>query len=144
MDSEGATLSWSHIGLALTIPPGAVPKGKEFNLCIRPCLSGPFVLPDGYQMSSPAYLISPAAEFQKDVEVVVDHFMKLTSKEDCDEMKFISAPCKPHDDCGPKYKFRFLKGGVFGIGNIKASIKLNHFCIVSVAATTKSMFLTRI
>ena len=87
MTSDGGTISWKEIGF--NIPPGAVPEGQDFELRVWPCLSGPFVLPDGYQLASPIYLITPSFEFVKDVRLSIAHFAGLDSGSDCSHMTFI-------------------------------------------------------
>ena len=128
-------LALSCPGLTLTIPPGAV--SKDVDIFIRPCLSGPFVLPDGYEIASPPYLIYPHTRFEKAVELSLDHFMHLESEEDCEEMTFISASAKPfyeHWYSNPKYRFSvFYKKGAFEVGSKKAVVKLTHFCIIATA-----------
>ncbi len=54
-------ISWEEFGIAFDIPPGAVPEDREpLELTVRPCLAGPFNPPDGYKLTSPTYVISPA------------------------------------------------------------------------------------
>ena len=57
--SEGGHISWLEIGIEINIPAGAVSEEMTLELRVHQCLSGPFVLPAGYQLASPVYLISP-------------------------------------------------------------------------------------
>ena len=57
--SEGGHISWLEIGIEINIPAGAVPEETTLELRVDLCLSGPFVLPAGYQLASPVYHISP-------------------------------------------------------------------------------------
>ncbi len=60
-DSQGQDLAISARDEHITSypkAPNAVPHGKVVKVSIRPCLSGPFVPTEGYEVASPAYLIS--------------------------------------------------------------------------------------
>ena len=132
--SEGQVLGGEDIGITLHIPPGAIPEDIRLNVTIRPCLSGPFVLPEGYRFVSPVYLIKPAFHFSKKVKLSITHFFYSESEEDCGNMDFISTCCIPHyEDSGPKYKFKVLPGGVFLKDMQEASLSIEHFCGVGVA-----------
>ena len=102
---DGAVLSFP--GVTLSIPPGAVTR--DVDIFIWPCLSGPFLLPDGYELASPPYLIYPHIEFEKEVELKLEHFMNLESKEDCEEMTFISASKPVYDSGCTKYEFSVFR-----------------------------------
>ena len=76
------------------IPPGAVPEGRQLDLTVWPCSSGPFHPPDGYELASPVFLISPSFDFSREI---TRHFLKLESEEDSERMVFLSAhpsPCQ--------------------------------------------------
>ena len=134
MTSEGQLLYWEDIGITLDIPPGAVPEDKQLNLTVRPCLSGPFILPKGYELASPVYLITPAFDFSRDVKLSIAHFADLQSEADCENMTFVSAPCIPHYTAsGPQYRFRAFPGGVFLTEKREASLSLKHFCVFGAA-----------
>ena len=132
--SEGQLLYWDDIGITLDIPPGAVPKDKQLNLTVRPCLSGPFILPEGYKLASPVYLITPAFNFSRDGKLTITHFANVKSETDCKNMTFVSAHCTPHYTAsGPQYKFKALPGGVFLTEKREASLSLKHFCVIGMA-----------
>ncbi len=66
--SEGKEISnsvWHDHGIELIIPPGAVPAGGEIMIQVHCCFSGPFFIPSEYKSYSPAYIISPSAEFKR-------------------------------------------------------------------------------
>ena len=129
MTCEGMEITWHDIGIAFSIPPGAVPEDKEMKLVVRPCLRGPFVPPEGYDLSSPVHIISPSYNFLKDVQLVLYHFADLQSNEDCEQMSFISTSSSPQlTGSHPLYMFKQLKGGVFPAGQQFGTISLRHFC----------------
>ena len=131
--SDGGTISWKEIGFEINIPPGAVPEGQDFELRVRPCLSGPFVLPDGYQLASPIYLITPSFEFVKDVRLSIAHFAGLDSDSDCSHMTFISSSSSPTHTPHAKYKFKVMNGGIFNRKVHHGEVYLKHFCLTGSA-----------
>ena len=82
-------------GLEFDIPPGAVPQGKRLELSVWPCSAGPFQLPEDYELASPVLLVSPNFEFSIDVTITMHHFYNLHTREDCDNMAFLTAPATP-------------------------------------------------
>ncbi len=132
--SEGMEISWKDIGIAFSIPPGAVPDDEELQLTVRPCLAGPFQPPDGYEFMSPTYIISPAFDFIKDIQVVIYHFVIMQSDDDCECMTFLSAATTPvYEGSQPQYKFKPLIGGMFQQNERFGAISLRHFCALSAA-----------
>ena len=96
--SAGATIDRLHdMGIAISVPEGAVSSGESFDLLIRPCLCGPFQLPRKFLSSSSAYLIRHGGKstFQKDLLIKIHHYACLRSEEDCDSMTFLSASSIP-------------------------------------------------
>ena len=140
VDSDGCKLAWPEIGICLHFPPKAVPDGKALHLTIWPCLSGPFVPPEGREFSSPVYLISPAFQFQ-DVELSISHFENLRCEEDIASMSFATtlSPTDIHKS-KPVYMFEPLEKGEFKVTSSVGTINLRHFCretFCQVAATRK-------
>ena len=129
--SAGKEISWADIGIKINIPPGAVPEGRPITVTVRPCLSGPFELPEYYNFASPVYAISPGLEFNKDVELFVTHFADLQSEDDCKNMTFLTTESSSLRTLpGDSHPCRLLvqKDGVFQIGSQDGEISLRHFC----------------
>ena len=139
--SDGCKLAWPEIGICLHFPPNAVPDGKALHLTIWPCLSGPFVPPEGREFSSPVYLISPAFHFQEDVELSINHFENLRCQEDVASMSFATTlSSKEIHTSKPVYTFESLGKGDFKVTSSVGTINLRHFCrneFCQVAATRK-------
>ena len=131
--TDGGKITWKEIGIEIDIPPGAVPKGKNLHLQVRPCLSGPFVLPKGYQLASPVYLIAPAFEFLQKVKLSIAHFVGLESSSDCDCMTIISSSSSPMSTPKPRYTFKVMNGGIFKKKHNCGFIYLKHFCLTGAA-----------
>ena len=88
--SDGGKFCWDTIGLEIDIPRGAVPKGEVMELRVRPCLAGPFDMPKGYQATSSPDLISPAFEFESEVNLSIAHYAHLESSRDYDRTTFVT------------------------------------------------------
>ena len=119
------------------IPPGAVPEGRELDLTVWPCSSGPFQPPDGYELASPVFLISPSFDFSREITLRMGHFSKLETEEDRERMVFLSAHPTPHSVVeGARepvyhYQCRVLGEGVFRPHQQYGTVLLKHFCFVS-------------
>ena len=133
MTSEGAVIrEWGEeIGIEFDIPPGAVPQGKKLDLSVWPCSAGPFQLPDDYVLASPVFLVSPNFEFSIDITVTVHHFYVLDTREDCDDMAFLSSPATPGDHQKPVYQLKVLSKGTFEPTEECGRVALRHFCLLT-------------
>ena len=131
--SEGKTLTWDEIGMEIDIPAGAVSEDRPLKLTVRPCLSGPFSLPEGYELVSPVYIITPAFDFNQDVQLSIVHYASLTCHEDCSSMAFMSAKTSiTPGGSDIVYNFKVLRRGVFHEGQQLGVIPLRHFCGIAI------------
>ena len=138
MTTDGGCISWKEIGVEFDIPRGAVPKGKSLELSVWPSIAGPFVLPDGYNLASPVYLISPAFNFTCDITLRMYHYCSLETEQQCDNMVFISSPATPNiERPHPQYKFRVLSKGSFLSSEPYGCVSLKHFCNSAVGVKHK-------
>ena len=132
------------MGVSLIVPESSISSSCEhIDLHIRPCFSGPFKLPPGYESASPVYLISPSRKinFLKDVIVRIYHNICLLSEEDCEDMAFFSASFKQHDsDKQPVYTFKKMDGTNtrFRRREQVGEISLRHFCAVKIERRKRS------
>ena len=140
--SDGAHIrEWGEeIGIEFDIPPGAVPQGKNLDLSVWPCSTGPFQLPEGYELASPVFLISPSFQFSREVTLKMNHFCALETKEDCEDMAFLSSPASPSvgRDKKPVYKFRVLSKAIFEPFKKCGTMALKHFCASGVGRKRKA------
>ena len=139
--SKGCHVNWGEeIGIEFMIPPGAVPQGKELDLSVRPCTAGPFQLPEGYELASPFYLITPSFQFSCAITVTMYHYCVVETEEDSDSMAFLSSPTTPHRGDGhtPHYQFRVLGKGMFKSSETYGYISLKHFCTLASGTKRKS------
>ena len=131
MTSDGALIDWGQeIGIEFDIPAGAVPTGKQLDLCVWPCSAGPFRLPEEYELASPVYLVTPSFKFLCDITLTLYHFCAVESEGDCTDMVFLSSSATPHveERQEPQYQFRVLSKGRFKPSQPYGSVSLKHFC----------------
>jgi len=130
VDSSGTLISSREYGITIIIPQGAIPEGTEIQLQVHCCSGGPFVLPKGYRLCSPVYIISPSYHFLKDIELWIVHHAYLYDSEDCSQMTFLTdAPSlEEFDYRKPKYHLRPIPGGRFSMHGVLGKISLKHFC----------------
>ncbi len=50
-------------GVALSIPPGAVPEEEPVQMMVQPTVTGPLQLSAQYQLASSSYQVSPSSQF---------------------------------------------------------------------------------
>jgi hypothetical protein len=125
--SKGADINLEDIGLSVSIPEQPL---DGVDLLIRPCLSGPFILPSGYELASPVYIIEPSKQgvLQKPCRVRIQHYMKLMNEKDCEGMTFISASISPKTRWYGPYNFKAISKGMFTPGSRVGEIEVSHFC----------------
>ncbi len=141
VDSQGGKLSRPDLGMELVIPPDAVPPGRVANVMIWPCLSGPFVPPEGYELMSPVFLISSTFKLEKEVQLTLQHFASLPTSDECNHMRFVSASSLPSvtDNC-QKYHFRDPKQGEFQKDSQIGTVSLEHFSLNSVVKSITDFY----
>ena len=124
------------LGVTVNVPSGAVAAGETMNLTVRPCISGQFILPEGYKPASPVYLITASTDFLQDVQVSIEHFADLQSIKDCDNMAFLFANITPVDGSnGPEYRFEEIPAEkyTFKEGQTVGTVAQRHFAFMMVA-----------
>ena len=135
--SDGALINWEkEIGIGFDIPPGAVATGKQLDLSVWPCANGPFQLPEGYEMASPVFLVSPSFEFSCNITMTMHHFCAMETKSNCDSMAFLSSPtlASKGESGAPQYRFKVLDKGVFNPSEDYGRVSLKHFCFSMIGA----------
>ena len=136
MTSDGAHIkNWGkEIGIEFDIPPGAVPKGRQVDLSVWPCSAGPFQLPEDYELASPVFLILHSFQCLYDITLTIYHYYDLKTKEDCDDMAFLSSPSTPSviENQKPVYQFKVLSKGMFKPSKDYGQVSPKHFCLCAV------------
>ena len=136
MTSDGAHIkNWGkEIGIEFDIPSEAVPKDRQLDFSVWPCSAGPFQLPEDYELASPVFLVSPSFQFSCNITLKIYHFYDLKTKEDCDDMVFLSSPStlSEIDNQKPVYLFKVLGKGMFEPSEDYGQVKLKHFCLCAV------------
>ena len=137
--SDEKTVNLEEVGASLTFPENSLPPIEPpVEVAIEPCFSGSFIMPDGIESTSPAYVIKPNREvkFEKDIVLKIRHNANLQTEEDCENMVFLSASSTPeYRGSTPVYVFKEItdKKGLFRPGQEKplGEIQLNHFSIIT-------------
>ena len=146
MTSDGSHIkNWGkEIGIEFDIPPGAVPKGRQVDLSVWPCSAGPFQLPEDYELASPVFLILHSFQFLYDITLTIYHCYDLKTKEDCDDMAFLSSPSTPSviENQTPVYQFKVLGKEMFEEmfepSKDYGQVSLKHFCLCAVGKRRKT------
>ena len=138
--SRGTSIHLPDIGIALSIPEQAMSSTDDgVDLLIRPCYTGPFEMPTGYESASPTYLIQPSRKvnIQKDVTLEIHHHASLGSEDDCKEMAFLSA--SSIQQSSPVYVFKEItqSTGIFHPHIQVGKIAIRHFCFMKIAKRSK-------
>ena len=141
--SGGQVGHLEETGISLVFPEGALqPSEKPLEIVIRPAIGCPLQLPDGYAPASPVYFIEHrgSVTFLKNVDVHIQHWVKLTSDSDCKDMGIFMSKSAPfYDEGRPVYRFSKLQGrAVFSPHNSVGRIELSHFCALAVGSASKA------
>lgn len=127
----GAIIRSKEAGIEVHIPEQSLSSEENAHLHIHPWFKGPIELPTDYESASPAYLIkSNHVTFLKDITIKIHHYANLTSKEDCDQMVFLSATKVQYQQSRPVYVFKTIEipKGLFITESQIGEISLQHFC----------------
>ena len=127
----------NFVGVSVSIPKQELDQGSQMEVFVHPCVTGSFILPDGYKPASPAYLIRPITKgkLQNHVIVHIEHYVSLESKEDCEDMAFLVAGTTPkYRESNPVYAFRKIEGedGAFNVGDRFGTFALKSFNLIQV------------
>ena len=126
------------LNASLKIPMNAVPPDKTVNVTFGACLSGAFKYPEGYEPLSSVYLISVDSSFEKEVELMFEHFAEIETNEQAISLKCFSAKSSLAD--GEKvYKFHQMKGAKLAVGKTRCKLMTQHFCHIVVAAEREKL-----
>ena len=143
--SDGKTINLEEVGVSLIFPENSLPSNEPpVEVAIQPCFSGSFIMPDGIESMSPAYVIKPNRKvtFQKDVVLKIQHYANLQTEEDCEDMVFLSANSTPeYRGSNPVYVFKEIKKAriLFRPGQQQpvGEILLKHFCVTKIGNKRK-------
>ena len=76
------TVNFEDVGVSVSISKQELDQGSEMEVFIHPYVTGSFILPDGYKLASPTYLIQliTKGKLQNNVIVHIQHYVSLESK----------------------------------------------------------------
>jgi len=135
-DSKGGVFYSSTHDFGFAIPEGAIPEGDSINIEVGVTLTGPFDFPQGSKPVSPIVRLcvqqQPNYQFLKPVEVVLPHYLDLTSEEDSSELQigFMKAGHTLNDN--QEYKFQKVDLSNAHFKHEYGIILTNHFCFLCI------------
>ena len=122
-------------GIHLSIPRGAIRTNDSPIISLRACIAGPFFLPEGFQFTSPVYLIQLHYVFDENVALSLEVFSKLDSEEDYSHLAFVTSSSR-HDIIEKRKRWTFIshKGKLScDVEKKTVTMEFKHFCPVAVA-----------
>ena len=118
-------------GIELRIPGRAIKREDSVEFTVHACIDGPFDFPEDVNLITPVYVISPHYEFQREVTVLMDSFVRLHPLEN--NLVFLTSPTKREvDECGSYWKFEINERKPWrdGINEHRIILELSHFCLL--------------
>lgn len=140
ISSKGGHFAPPKYGISLSIPPNAIPSEMVQNIFIRPCVSGPFKYPEGYEPFSAVYLIMSKPQkvelsLEQKVELRLDHYAQLETDEQANQMTFMSATVPKKDSGNKVVEFKPMNGGKFTVHERYGALMVEHFCYITICGT---------
>ena len=129
--SKAQLFEWPECGLSLYVPEGTLDRTETCPVAITTLISGKFKFPEGFQLISALYAISPRGKFKKNVKIIFEHCFLIERKDQISRLHFIKA----HPIAGPSipYIFETVKGGIFTEGSQDCELSLSNFSIYGAA-----------
>ena len=121
-------------GIELQIPGRAIKREDLVEFTIQACIDGPFELPEDVSLVTPVYVISPHYEFQREVTVLMDSFVRLQRFSEKD-LVFLTSPTKREVDVqGFHWKFEINKIQPWSdsVKERRIILEVPHFCLFCV------------
>ena len=136
-DSTGGVYYDSTHDFGFAIPEGAIPEGDSIDIEVGVTLTGPFVFPQGSKPVSPIVKLcvqrQPNYKFLKPVEVVLPHYLDLTSDKNSNDLQIGFLKAGHTLNGNQEYKFERMdlsnahfKQEYYGI------LWTNHFCLLCI------------
>jgi len=134
-DSAGGLFYSSTHDFGFAIPESAIPEGESISIEVGVTLTGPFDFPQGSKPVSPIVKLcvqqQPNYQFLKPVEVVLPHYLDLSS-EDNNELQigFWKAGHTLNDN--QVYKFQRIDLSSTHLKHEYGILQTNHFCFLCI------------
>ena len=126
-------------GIELQIPGRAIKREDTVEFTIQACIDCPFELPEDVNLITPVYVISPHYEFQREVTVLMDSFVRLQRFSEKD-LVFLTSPTKREVDVqGFHWKFEINKIQPWSdsVKERRIILEVPHFCLFCVGLKGK-------
>jgi len=138
-DNGGSFYSHNH-GVTVTIPPGAIPKGKQAVIKIAATLCAPVKFAPNVVPVSPIVWLSTDDELQlqKPITLCLPHFVRVENKSHVNSLFFAkmthASPSEGYLNIIDSGEFKI--GGAFGLTDVYSS---SYYCIVNSATEAKDI-----
>ena len=150
-DSMGAVFRSTSHDFSVVIPEGAVPEGVVISIEIGLTLTGPFDYPslDESKPVSPILKLyvqdKPDFQFLKPVEVMLPHYLDLTSEDDSRNLgvEFLRAGHAMNSN----QMYKFEKMGESNMGTFKNNFGIlftKHFCFLCIVAKITPQYVAKV
>ena len=125
----------SHVGgvfhnqyhnFAIIIPPGAISQGECVEIQATVSHFGPYIIPDGFYPISSYYWLSANYKFKVSVYIIMNHYAKITSLEDIDNLHVLHTCTHDNDDIIEMSKI--TDGVYFDCAIGYCVLATDHFC----------------
>ena len=135
-DSTGGLFYNSTHNFGFAIPEGAITEGDSINIEVGVTLTGPFDFPQGSKPVSPIVKLcvqqQPNYHFLKPVEVVLPHYLDLTSEEDSNELQIGFLKARHVLNGNQEYKFERMELSNTHFKHEYGILWTNHFCFLCI------------
>ena len=138
VSSKGGQFASQDYGISLSVPPDALIQKNAKRISVQPCVLGPFKYPEEYEALSAVYLITLQDGLEKDVELRVEHFARLGTEKQANQMTFLSASIPDRDSGKRVVEFRPVKRGKFTVHERHGALQLKQSCYICIGTTKSS------
>ena len=118
-------------GVEVTVPPDTIPPGSTVGFKVQPgfASSDVFKMPKSVESASPSYLITSTSDHHLKGEVIVtmEHHVKVSTREEADDLVFLQADPFPGQSGVYKYKKVSEGRSEFTPGEKKGKLSVKYF-----------------
>ena len=126
VDHIGGVFYNQYHNFAIVIPPGAVSQGECVEIQATASYFGPYKIPDGFYPISSYFWLSANYKFKVSVYVIMNHYAKIRSLEDIDNL-YVLQTCT-HDNNDIREMSKIPDGVYFDYEIGYCVLATNHFC----------------
>ena len=129
VDHCGGVFYNQYHNFTIIIPPGAVAHGDYVEIQGTANYFGPYIIPDGFYPISSHYWVSANYEFKVPVYFIMNHYAKIRSLEDINNLYVLHKCAKDHNVTSENLILTTISNGVYFDNQIGYCVlATNHFC----------------